>query len=304
MSGGRAHGVSRRTFLGAAVGLVGATALGRSTPAQARGLRALSPASVGLSASATSGGSTGLSSPAASGAMAAPVPQATPTVEVIGASSGGIPLTAYWLGEGATPVIVQGAIHGGYEINTSRLTFQLRDYYQAHLDEIPTGLRIAFMPEANPDGIALDSRFYLSDVDPNRNWDTADWVADAYDGDGRLRHNLGGTAPMSEPETRAMADWFLALRPAVVVQYHSQGSFVVGTRELAEPYAAATGYRLPTPGGGLGGLLPYRATGTLGRWLSDHDLGSVLIETANHRDPEFDRNLRGLRAVLRAVAAG
>jgi hypothetical protein len=30
----------------------------------------------------------------------------------------------------------------------------------------------------------------------------------------------------------------------------------------------------------------------------------VLIETANHHDPEFDRNLRGLRAVLRAVTTG
>jgi hypothetical protein len=230
--------------------------------------------------------------------------QATPVVEVIGASSGGIPLTAYWLGQGPTPVIVQGAIHGGYEINTSWLTFQLRDYYQAHPDEIPAGLRLAFMPEANPDGIALDSRFYLSNVDPNRNWDTPDWAADAYDGNGRLVRNLGGTAPMSEPETRAMAAWFLAVRPAVVVQYHSQGSFVVGTRALAEPYAAATGYRFPTPGGGLGGLLPYRATGTMGRWLTNNDIGSVLIETANHRDPELDRNLRGLRAILRIVGAG
>jgi murein peptide amidase A len=303
MGGARAHRVSRRMVLAAAAGLVGAAALGPSTRAQARGLgTAFAASGAPISLAAASGVPTAPA--AASGTMAAPLSQATPVVEVIGASSGGIPLTAYWLGEGATPVIVQGAIHGGYEVNTSWLTFQLRDYYQAHPDEIPASLRIAFMPEANPDGIALDSRFYLSNVDPNRNWDTADWVADAYDGDGRLRHNLGGTAPMSEPETRAMAAWFLALRPAVVVQYHSQGSFVVGTRELAEPYAAATGYRLPTPGGGLGGLLPYRATGTMGRWLSDNNLGSVLIETANHHDPEFDRNLRGLRAVLRAVTTG
>ncbi|HEY7060864.1 MAG TPA: M14 family zinc carboxypeptidase [Chloroflexota bacterium] len=237
--------------------------------------------------------------PRTAGAALAP---ATPVAEVIGQSSGGIPLTAYWVGQGDTPVIVQGAIHGGYEINTSYLVFQLRDYYVDHGDEIPAGLRIAFMPEANPDGIALDRRFYLSGVDPNRNWDTSDWAGDAYDGDGRFVRGLGGSAPMSEPETRAMARWFLELRPAVVVQYHSQGAFVVGTRELAEPYATATGYRLPTPGGGLGGLLPYRATGTMGRWLNDHGIGSVLIETANHRDPEFSRNLAGLRALLGAVA--
>jgi Zinc carboxypeptidase len=293
MGGAQAHGVSRRTFLTAAAGLAGATALGRAVPAQAGDHGA--PAATVVAPMP----------PAARVVAAASAPQqATPAVEVIGASSGGIPLTAYWLGQGPTPVIVQGAIHGGYEINTSWLAFQLRDYYQAHPDEIPAGLRLAFMPEANPDGIAIDSRFYLSGVDPNRNWETADWTADAYDGDGRLRHNLGGVAPMSEPETQAMAAWFLAVRPAVVVQYHSQGSFVVGTRELAEPYAAATGYRFPTPGGGLGGLLSYRATGTMGRWLTNNDIGSVLIETANHRDPEFERNLRGLRAILRAVAVG
>ncbi len=283
MVGGQAHGISRRTFLGAAASLAGAAALGAVAPAQARVPRA--PGRAPLAATA-------------------PPPQATPAVEVIGSSSGGIPLTVYWLGDGPTPVIVQGAIHGGYEINTSYLAFQLRDYYETHPDEIPESLRLAFMPEANPDGIALDSRYYLTNVDPNRNWDTPNWAADAYDGNGRLVRNLGGAAPMSEPETRAMAAWFLAVRPAVVVQYHSQGSFVVGTRELAGPYAAATGYRLPTPGGGLGGLLPYRATGTMGRWLTSHDIGSVLIETANHRDPEFERNLRGLRAILRAVAAG
>src|SRR5581483_8768162 len=263
--------------------LAGAAALGAVAPAHARELLPAGRASL----------------PATAARADAP-----PATEVIGSSSGGIPLTAYWLGDGPTAVIVQGAIHGGYEINTSYLAFQLRDYYETHPDEIPEGLRLAFMPEANPDGIALDSRYYLTNVDPNRNWDTPDWAADAYDGNGRLVRNLGGAAPMSEPETRAMAAWFLAVRPAVVVQYHSQGSFVVGTRELAEPYAAATGYRLPTPGGGLGGLLPYRATGTMGRWLTSHEIGSVLIETANHRDPEFERNLRGLRAILRAVAAG
>jgi hypothetical protein len=224
-----------------------------------------------------------------------------PAVEVIGYSSGGLPLTVYWVGTGRTVVVVQGAIHGGPEANTARLVYQLRDYFQERPGEIPAGLRLAFMPEANPDGIAIDSRFYLSGVDPNRNWDTADWQADAYDGAGRLRPGLGGSAPMSEPETRAMAAWFLAVRPAVVVQYHSQGGFVVGTPELAEAYSAASGYYRPLPGR-VGGVLGYRATGTLGRWLAEQGIGSVLIELSNHRDTEFARNLAGLRALLRVVA--
>jgi Zinc carboxypeptidase len=228
--------------------------------------------------------------------------QTAVTAEVFGQSAGGIPLTAYWVGSGATAVVVQGALHGGPEANTATLTYLLRDYLAAHPDEIPAGLRLAFIPEANPDGMAINRRLYLSGVDPNRNWDTPEWQTDAYDSDGRFVPGLGGPTPMSEPETRQFADWVLALRPAAVVQYHSRGGFIVGARELAEPYADASGYYLPTPGRGLGGLLPYRATGSLGRWLGEQGIGGILIELSNYTSPELERNLAGLRAVLRLVA--
>jgi len=102
---------------------------------------------------------------------------------------------------------------------------------------------------------------------------------------------------------RAFAAWVLDLRPAAVIQYHSRGGFVVGARELAEPYALATSYYLPGPGRGIGGLLSYRATGTLGRWLAGQDIPAMLIELSNYTDPEVERNLAGVRAVLRTVAA-
>ena len=70
-----------------------------------------------------------------------------PTAEVFGQSSGGISLTAYWLGSGPTVVVVQGALHGGPEANTSALTFQLRDYFASHPDQVPPGVRLAFIPE-------------------------------------------------------------------------------------------------------------------------------------------------------------
>jgi len=236
-------------------------------------------------------------------ALAPARPTTQTSTEVFGYSSGGIPLTVYWVGQGPRAVVVQGAFHGGPESNTSALTFRLRDYFQAHPEEIPPGFRLAFIPEANPDGIALNSRLFLSGVDPNRNWDTPEWETDAYDSDGRFRRGLGGPTPMSEPEVRAFAAWVLDLRPAAVIQYHSRGGFVVGARELAEPYALATGYYLPGPGRGIGGLLSYRATGTLGRWLAGQNIFSILIELSNYTDPEFDRNLAGVRAVLRTVAA-
>src|SRR5204862_8190004 len=137
----------------------------------------------------------------------------------------------------------------GPEANTSALTYLLRDYFAAHPEEIPAGLRLAFIPEANPDGIALNRRLYLSGVDPNRNWDTPEWETDAYDSDGRFVPGLGGPRPMSEHETRQLADWVLALRPAAVVQYNSRGGIIVGARVLAAPYAAACVKSPPPPVG-------------------------------------------------------
>jgi hypothetical protein len=235
----------------------------------------------------------------------APSQRSDGATETIGHSSGGIALRASWIGAGPVTVVVQGAIHGGPEANSSTLSFRLRDHFDARRGEIPDGIRLAFLPEANPDGIAINSRFYLSGVDGNRNWDTPDWEADAYDGNGVLRRGLGGRAPMSEPETRATAAWLLELQPAAVVQYHSRGGFIVGARELSEPYAAASGYYIPTPrppGSTGGGILPYRATGTMGRWLGLNNINGILIELSDWTSPEFDRNLAGLRAVLRTVA--
>jgi hypothetical protein len=40
----------------------------------------------------------------------------------------------------------------------------------------------------------------------------------------------------------------------------------------------------------------------MGRWLGQHGLAGILIELTTHGDPELDRNLRGLRAVLRTAA--
>ena len=94
------------------------------------------------------------------------------------------------------------------------------------------------------------SRQFLSGVDPNRNWGGGDWRADAYDSNALFRVGLGGSEPFSEQETRALANWVLAVRPALVVNYHSAGGFMFGPRdgapgELAATYAQESGYNWP-----------------------------------------------------------
>ena len=62
-----------------------------------------------------------------------------------------------------------------------------------------------------------------------------------------------GTAPLSEPETRAMVRLTELAEPALTLSWHSQGSVIFwrflsmeppGARELGERFAAVSGYRL------------------------------------------------------------
>lgn len=221
---------------------------------------------------------------------------------IIGHSQGGQPLEVYHLGEGETRVLVLGGQHGGPEANTVQLAYRLLAYFQEQPAEVPPNVRLDILPEANPDGLAAGSRQYLSGVDPNRNWGGSDWSPDAADSNGVFRIGLGGPEPFSEPETQALRDYVLAVRPALIINYHSRGGFLFGGRteqaaQLSAAYAAASGYYRPTPGAG-GGVLGYRATGSMNVWLASEGLTGILIELATSHDPDFARNLAGVRTVL------
>jgi hypothetical protein len=164
------------------------------------------------------------------------------------------------------------------------------------------------LPVANPDGLAGASRQFSSGVDANRNWGGSDWRSDAFDSNAAFRVGLGGPEPFSEPETQALADWVLANEPAFIVNYHSAGGFMFGSRdgpagELSSAYAAASGYTWPSPGvDGQRSPLAYRASGSMNVWLRESGIPAILVELSTPRSTEIERNLAGLRAVLAALA--
>jgi predicted deacylase len=230
-----------------------------------------------------------------------------PRSEVIGTSQAGTPLTMYELGGGATRVLLVGGQHGGPEANTVELAGDLLDYFAQTPDALPQDVELDVLPVANPDGLADGQRQFLSGVDPNRNWGGADWKADAYDSNGVFRVGLGGPEPFSEQETRALADWILAHRPAFVVDYHSAGGFMFGSRDgaagdLSSAYAQASGYNWPAPGGRS--PLPYSASGSMNVWLRDTGIAGILVELSTPRATEVERNLAGVKAVLQVLVAG
>src|SRR5438309_3310107 len=183
---------------------------------------------------------------------------AEPRSSILGVSQAGSPLLLYELGDGPRRVLIIGGQHGAPEANTVELVGGLLDYFDSNPDQLPRGIELDILPVANPDGLAAGSRQFASGVDPNRNWGGADWRSDAYDSNAVFRRGLGGPEPFSEQETRALADWVLAMRPALIINYHSAGGFMFGPRDgpagdLANAYAEASGYYWPAPGGGPGG---------------------------------------------------
>ena len=235
---------------------------------------------------------------------------AEPLTTSIGTSQDGAPLVLYVVGNGPKRVLILGGQHGGPEANTVALVGDLLEYFVENPAHVPPGVELDILPIANPDGLSAGSRQFSSGVDPNRNWGGNDWRSDAFDSNAVFRVGLGGPSPFSEQETRALADWVLANRPAFIVNYHSAGGFMFGAREgpagdLVNAYADASGYYWPAPGGGGGQRSPlsYSASGSMNSWLREQGLPAILVELSTPRGTEIERNLAGLTAVLEMLGS-
>lgn len=225
----------------------------------------------------------------------------------IGRSQLGAPLTISQFGSGRTRLFILGGQHGGPEVNTVRLSEQLMEHFVQNPSIIPSTVSVFVLPAGNPDGVTTGSRQFISGVDPNRNWGGPEWQSDAYDSNGQYRPGLGGPEPFSEPETAALAGWLWNTWPAYTINYHSVGGFMFGggdglAGELSALYSDASGYPRPTASGGSGrSPLTYRATGNMNGWMRSVGMGGCLIELASVSDPEFNRNLAGVTAVLQRL---
>lgn len=139
-----------------------------------------------------------------------------------------------------------GAIHGDEPLGVHCLARLVEEMVAQ-----PPGRDAWIIPALNLDGLAAGTKNNANDVDLNRNFAAASWVAE---------HRPGyapGARPESEPETQALveliarsgAERLVALHsPFRVVNWDGRG------RELAEQMAASNGYGAsgdigyPTPG--------------------------------------------------------
>lgn len=242
------------------------------------------------------------------------------TTMLIGYTTLGYPIEAYVYGSGPRRVAFVGAIHGGYEWNTTLLAYLAIDYFAAHPESIPEAVTLYIVPSANPDGQVLVTgragRFTLEDVaaesrpgrfngngvDLNRNWACA-WEPTGLWGTTEVS---AGSAPMSEAETVALAR-FLAEPPmAGVIFWHSalnsiyaggcDGPFAA-SEALAVAYADAAGYPFERA------FTNYRVTGDATDWLSLQGVPAITVELSTHESLDWEQNLAGMLAALDHLAA-
>jgi murein DD-endopeptidase MepM/ murein hydrolase activator NlpD len=240
-----------------------------------------------------------------------PTPTATPAVgagQVIGHSVEGRSIIAHRVGEGALKVVLVGDIHGAFEANTYDLVQRLLEHFRTHPDEVPQHVSLWLIPTMNPDGLATDHRWNANGVDLNRNADTDldgcagnDWSPDTVGHEG-AHPGAGGPFPFSEPETRVVREFLDDAWVAVFYHSAAEAIFVdtcqrhAPTRRLAEALAEGSDY--PVPEEGWAG---YPVTGDFGDYLAGEGVAAITIELADHEDPEFDRNLAGVRTLLGEV---
>lgn len=218
----------------------------------------------------------------------------------IGYSAEQRPIMAYAVGSGSYNVVVVGGIHGAYEANSSSLVWELLNYYRAVPQQVPRHLKLMFLPEANPDGLANGTRGLANGVDANRNWPTVDWTSASYAPGSIVLLGGGGAEPLSEPETIALADFITVAQPRAVLSYHSAGGIVMGGPAaaqfgLVDAYVENASSYVPLEWD------VYPVTGDFAQWLEEQGIPTVEVELADHDDPDFERNLAGIQAVLDAI---
>ena len=127
----------------------------------------------------------------------------------IGRSVEGRPITVIRRGTpGGTGVLAVGVIHGNEAAGVAVID-------RLAVAPVPDGVELWLVRSMNPDGEAIGDRQNANLVDLNRNF-PENWDVLGAPGDWQY----GGTAPASEPETRALVALGAAVRPDLVLWYH------------------------------------------------------------------------------------
>jgi protein MpaA len=170
-------------------------------------------------------------------------------------------------------LLIHAGIHGEEGETTVALSRALR-----HLPE--PSPHTAVVLAANPDGLVRGTRGNARGVDLNRNFPTEDWQPDPVThrftmDDDREVVLSPGSAPGSEPETRALIRLIEELGPEAVVALHAPLACIDCL--LPGPLALWLSDRTGLP---LVDDVGYPTPGSFGTWGAERDLPVVTYEFA------------------------
>jgi len=207
----------------------------------------------------------------------------------IGYSVLGRPILEYIFGSGGTIVLFTGGMHGS-EPSGSYILHDWIAYLENNATKIPADKKIIVVPDVNPDGLAKLSRYNANNVNIDRNFSSTNWAADIDTGGGTMVGG-GGGSPMSEPETKALADLTISLRPRLEVSFHAKGNLVGANQygdsvRIANQYASNVGYKSMI--GQAEETMGYLITGEYEDWEGEQGISAILIELPTSTGRHFN----------------
>jgi hypothetical protein len=209
----------------------------------------------------------------------------------IGTSVQGRSISAYRFGSGGGVIVFVGGTHGNEKSSVYTLN-SFMDYLEQNYDQIPAHRTIVVIPNLNPDGYAKDQRTNANNVDLNRNFPADDWKQGVTMPGGSYNPNGGGSAPLSEPESNALASYVQSVNPRLVLTYHAAAGVVIAndagdSDSLANAYDQKSNVNYSNGAG----LFNYDTTGAFEDWLYDGpNITALLIELWTKSSNEFGKN--------------
>jgi protein MpaA len=216
------------------------------------------------------------------------------TVFSIGSSVQGRSILAYRFGNGNSRILYVGGTHGNEKSSVYTLNSWI-DYLERNYDGIPAGRMIVVIPNLNPDGFAAGTRTNARNVDLNRNFPANDWKKGVTMPGGSYNPNGGGSKPLSEPESKALASYVLGHKPRLVLTFHAAAGVVMpndagDSDKLARLYDQKSNLYYQ-PASETGDIFTYDTTGAFEDWLRDKvGVPALLIEHWTMSSNEFYKN--------------
>jgi len=230
-----------------------------------------------------------------------PINTSCTSSDIIGTSVNGTHIRNFKIGKGEKTLVFFGAIHG-VESNTAQLLRNWVTELEINYNSIPKDVTVIVIPELNPDGVKLHTRFNANNVDLNRNFETAHWQQKTYF-HGKTFPLGGGIKPFSEPETRAIIDLISENDPDLVISYHSAAAYTIPsslTVDLGRIYSKESGYKFIAPT--KTNAFTYTITGAYGTWAVEHNVPSIIIELATPDKTEEKRNFPAMWEMLYSIS--